>query len=256
MKYRARSFWGLAYLKDMGPVKLLKALPDFLFPENLYCACCGDSIDRKTRIHCLCDRCIKKIQWISDDPYLSEGEDLAFDGLFSCCLYGYFPRQMVFKLKFKGARYLARPLAKLIADRVLLSFAGDYGEVKDSFDLVSFIPCSKERYLERGYNQAELLAKYVSKELEIPMKTLLLKPKETPSMRLAGRNERKTILENAFMISKKAEDLKGKRILLIDDVLTTGSTASEAARTLKDAGCKSVHVAVFASGTGPLGRQD
>ena len=223
---------------------------NFIFPENLYCACCGDSIDRRTRIHSLCDSCIKKISWISDNPYASSMDDLAFDELYSCCIYGYYPRQMIQKLKFRGEGYLARPMSKLMAERVLLSFGNDREKVRSAFDCICCIPSAKEKQLERGYNQAKLLAVFTAKELGMPFEELLTKPEETPSVRLAGRWERQAILEGAFRISKNASSLIGQRVLLVDDVLTTGSTANEAALTLKAAGCSRVDVLVFACANG------
>ena len=227
---------------------------DFIFPENLYCACCGDTIDRRTRIHSLCDKCIEKITWVSDNPYASFMDGFAFDELYTCCIYGYYPRQMIQKLKFKGEGYLARPMAKLMAERVLLSYGNDIEKVKRSYDCVCCVPSTKEKKLERGYNQAELLAKFTAKELGLPFEDLLIKPAETPPVRLAGKLERQAILEGAFEISPKAGALEGKRVLLIDDVLTTGSTAGEAALTLRAAGCSRVGVCVFASGNGMVKR--
>ena len=256
--------WGLALLKKKGPAGIIRSLPDLIYPDNLYCACCGDAIDRRTREHSLCDKCIEKITWVSDNPYASYMDDLAFDELFACCLYGYYPRKIIQKLKFGEARYLARPLAKLMAERVMLYY-GDMEIVRRSFDCVTYIPSSKEKLQSRGYNQAQLLAKYVSKELGLALEDLLIKPKETAPVRLAGKEERKLILEGAFEMDPDAQlaghrlkgdlPLKGVRILLVDDVLTTGSTASEAALTLKNAGCAFVGVLVFASGNGMVQRK-
>ena len=141
-------------------------------------------------------------------------------------------------------------MAKLMAERLLLSFGNSREEIRRSFDLICFVPSTKEKMLERGYNQAYLLAKYLSKELEIPVASLLRKVKDTPPARLAGRLERRDLLEGAFAISGESASVEGKSILLADDVFTTGSTANEAALTLKAAGCSRVSVIVFASGNG------
>ena len=267
--------WGLAERKKGDPADIFAFLPDLIYPENLYCACCGDMIDRRKSIHGLCTGCIGKITWVSDNPYESSMDDFSFDRLHVCCIYGYLPRQIVHRFKFKGARYLAKPLAKLIAERVLADFGNDIEKLRASYDCVSFIPSSEKREKSRGYNQSRLLALYTAKELGLPVYRLLIKPKETPSARTAGRQERRSILAGAFLWDPGKDGLPGDRlarlfgakkkeapsgasavsfrklrVLITDDVLTTGSTASEAAKTLKEAGCLKVGVAVFASGNG------
>ena len=239
---------GLALFNNLRPAGLYEILPGLVYPENLYCASCGDMIDRRTRIHGLCDRCIEKIEWISDDPYASSLNDLSLDALLSCCIYGYYPRRIVHRLKFEEARYLARPLGRLMAERALLEYGGSKETLQETFSCVSYIPSSKKKLRERGYNQAQLLAKYVSKELGLPLKELLIKPEETRSARLSGKIERGFILEGAFRAVTREEI--PERVLLVDDVLTTGATMSEAARTLRAAGCKKVTALVFACGTG------
>jgi len=263
MRSKPYRSWGLAFncLFKMAK-RLYGAAADLLFPENMYCACCGDVIDRKTRIHSLCDNCIEKIQWISDNPYASSMDDFSFDDLFSCCIYGYYPRQMIHKLKFSGARYLAKPMGKLLAERMLLACGGNRERLRASYDCISYIPCTAEKQRSRGYNQAKLLAKYTASELGIPLEDLLIKPVDTPSVRLAGRYERRTMLEGAFSPSPKylsrdcPAPFSGKRVLLVDDVFTTGSTVNEAALTLKNAGADKIDVLVFACGSGFQNRGD
>lgn len=108
------------------------------------------------------------------------------------------------------------------------------------------IPLHKERLCERGFNQSEILAKMIAAALAIPSESrILVRRKATPSQIRLDRNERMQNLKDAFHCPN-SDLVSGKRILLVDDVLTTGTTISEAARTLRAAGAQSVRAIVLA----------
>jgi ComF family protein len=112
-------------------------------------------------------------------------------------------------------------------------------------DVVIPVPLHWIRRWGRGYNQSRTLAEAVAKELRLPAKPGWLgRIRATPSQTTLSPTERRTNLKDAFRVSRRA-DLKDKRVLLIDDVMTTGSTASEAAKALKAAGAGEVHIAVL-----------
>lgn len=113
------------------------------------------------------------------------------------------------------------------------------------FDFVTFVPMRKEDKASRGYNQAELLADVVSKECNIPLKDILIKKRKTKVQKRQKASERFANMYNAFDVGKNA-DLFGKKILLIDDVKTTGATLTSIALTLKAYGASSVYCAVVA----------
>ncbi len=113
------------------------------------------------------------------------------------------------------------------------------------FDFVTFVPMRKEDKAARGYNQAELLADVVSKECNIPLKDILIKKRKTKVQKRQKASERFANMYNAFDVGKNA-DLFGKKILLIDDVKTTGATLTSIALTLKAYGASSVYCAVVA----------
>jgi ComF family protein len=113
------------------------------------------------------------------------------------------------------------------------------------FDLIIPVPLHPARQRERGFNQANLLAELVSADTGIPCKRLLKRIRYTTTQTALDRSERMENLHNAFRLRKNA-DVRGLRVLLIDDVLTTGSTLSECARVLKGAGATSVHAATAA----------
>jgi ComF family protein len=108
-----------------------------------------------------------------------------------------------------------------------------------TFDLVSYVPQTFKRKAIRGYNQSEMLAKELSLLLNIPFARTLYKKVETYPQAVLGRRDRLINLQNSFVRNKKI-DLSNKKILLIDDVVTTGSTLSECAKVLRESGAKSV----------------
>jgi competence protein ComFC len=116
---------------------------------------------------------------------------------------------------------------------------------KTSFDLIMPVPLHPARQRERGFNQASLLAELLSAETSIPSKPLLERVRYTTTQTALDRSERMENLHNAFRLRKNS-NVRGLRVLLIDDVLTTGSTLSECARVLKRAGAISVYAATAA----------
>ena len=219
-------------------------LLDLVFPQNIYCLCCGDTME-SSRIHGICDKCAEKINWLDHDPFRASLEDFAFDHVLSCCVYGFYPRRIMHDLKLHGKPYIARSIGPLMAEKVLAEKALTGG----GYTAMIPVPCTKAKKKKRGYNQAELLAKYAAKELGLPVWTdVLMKVKETPSMRLSTGEERRNLMQGVFSVDQNTcAKLRGADILLVDDVLTTGSTADACAHALKDAGAKTVSVLCFAS---------
>lgn len=115
------------------------------------------------------------------------------------------------------------------------------------FDMIIPVPLYQSRKKQRGYNQAELLAEQVSKELKLPCKkNLLIKVRASKSQSVLNREERLINLDDAFMVTDE-ELLQGKNILLIDDIVTTGSTVNQCCKALKLAGTGMVTAAVIAT---------
>lgn len=111
------------------------------------------------------------------------------------------------------------------------------------------IPLHISKFRERGYNQAEILARGVSKKLQIPWRDSLVRKRRTISQVSLTKAERKKNIANVFMLKEKDKSLiKDKIILLVDDVMTTGSTLTEAGRILKKAGAKEVWGITLAHG--------
>lgn len=117
-------------------------------------------------------------------------------------------------------------------------------------DLVVPVPISEANLVYRGFNQGEILARNVSKAIKVKMDAgILIRVKETPSQRELSKRDREENLRNAFQV-QATHRIQGKKILLVDDVYTTGSTVRECAQMLLNAGVDSVAVITWATGKG------
>lgn len=112
-------------------------------------------------------------------------------------------------------------------------------------DTIIAIPLHWRRYWQRGFNQSELLANSLSRQLKIPLVKALKRCRSTTMQQSLNAEQRQRNLHNAFAVTKP-ELIQGRRIALVDDVMTTGATATEAARTLLSAGANEVHIWVLA----------
>ncbi|PRX38596.1 ComF family protein [Planifilum fimeticola] len=155
--------------------------------------------------------------------------------------YNEFAREIVALFKYRGRERLARPLGRMMAE----SAAGH-----DPLpDWITFVPLHPSRLKERGFNQAELLARIVSARLNRPLIPLLKRVRPTEPQSLRNRRERLVALRGAFALAEDREvrtKIAGTRVLIVDDVYTTGSTLEECARILKEGEVKRVVSVTFA----------
>ncbi len=149
--------------------------------------------------------------------------------------------RLIAEFKFRGRLEWAKPLADCLAD----ALTPDNLQV----DAITPVPLSRQRLKERGYNQSWEIARRLSRRLGLPARgDALLRWRDTPHQVALGRPARDANLRGAFMPNSADSRhwLHGRRIALVDDVLTTGTTANEAARALLEAGAASVHLWVLA----------
>ena len=128
--------------------------------------------------------------------------------------------------------------------REIANVVKKYYELID-FDFVTFVPMYKSDETMRGFNHAELLAEIVSKECDIPLRDVLVKKSKTKMQKRQGAKDRFVNMYGVFDV-KENEDISGAKILLIDDVKTSGSTLTSVSLTLKAYGADSVYCAVTA----------
>ena len=149
-------------------------------------------------------------------------------------------RRSLLRYKFRGARSYAKGYGRLLAMKLLESQG-------DGFDLLTWVPVSPLRKLTRGYDQVELLANAVGKELGIPPIRLLRKIRHNkPQSGIVGEAKRRANVLGVYRV-ENPELIKGKRIVLLDDIITTGTTSGECARVLLTAGAKEVHCGAMAA---------
>lgn len=148
-------------------------------------------------------------------------------------------RRSILRFKFRKAVHLAPKFGSLLAMKLL-------EQGPEQIDVLTWVPVSPLRRLRRGYDQCQLLTKSVGKELGIPQHKILRKVRNNPPQSgVASASARKANVLGAYKVIKNV-DLSGKRVLLVDDIFTTGATMNECARVLLTAGAKEVHGAAIA----------
>lgn len=224
-------------------------LLDVLYPP--VCGICGKPADSGDRL--ICCACWESIKGI-EAPYCSGCRALLYDKLrcrecrssppiiFSL---GYFDdrlQSIIHDLKFRGLKPLAAGLGRGLAEKIA-PFAG-----RVRADLILPVPLHESRRLGRGFNQAEEIAREISRRLEIPLRSdLLYNVRKTKQQAKLPAAEREANVRGAFAVDDDEGIIKGKRIILVDDVTTTGATLRENARMLKLAGARKIFGAVAAT---------
>ena len=226
---------------------MIKRIIDFFYPRK--CMFCGEAIP--TGDDFFCKKCYYKLPRIDESRCLICGREIYegpgykicptckkhkiwFDANYPSFLYDSVMEEAVKKYKFAGKMWYFKQFSRFM-----------YKTIKDNkltADYIVYPPINKKTFYERGFNQSELIAEELSKMTGINIiKKCILKTKDNEKQSLMTGAKRFENVRGVFAIDSKYENLiKDKRILIIDDVLTTGSTMSECARMLKKSGAKSV----------------
>lgn len=222
-----------------------------LYPRH--CPVCDEIVDQTNEKICL--SCMRQLK-IMTPPWcvkcgkkINEGEELCKDCMEKThifirgrALYEYgSAAETVYRFKYGGRREYADYFGEQMGD-----FLGEYILSRKPDALVP-IPLHKKRMIVRGYNQAELLAKAIGRQLGIPVITdYLIRVKNTIPQKKLNPAERQNNLKKAFNITKN--DVKLKSIILVDDIYTTGATMDEAASVLLHAGAEKVYYVTLTCG--------
>ena len=213
---------------------MIRRLLELLFPRK--CILCRSFLGREETDLCRSCRC--------DQPEYPYGKKKVphVEDLTAVWLYRGHAAESLKRYKFGRCRHYAGSYGRLLAMRIQRDL--------EAPDVITWVPVSRKRRRERGFDQVELLAEAVSGELDIPAEQLLEKIRDNrANSGLKTPAERRANVLGAYQAASP-DRLRGRRVLLLDDIVTTGATASECARVLLTAGAEEVFfAAVAAAGT-------
>lgn len=236
----------------------LEALGTLLYPPH--CLGCGSSLADGRRYSYLCETCREEVPRVESPSCEICSHPLhgAIDETFACvnCRGRKFHfrfavarfrsrgvvRDLIHRFKYRGQYFIRHPLSEWLMEAL-----EDPRLAGWEYDLLAPVPLHPARRRERGFNQSRVLAEGVSLRSGHPVEDLLRRLRRTETQTHFDRASRMENLRNAFKV-RNIDRVQGKRVLLIDDVLTTGSTLDECARVLRRAGAREVRAAVVARG--------
>jgi len=235
--------------------KFLKKIVEIFFPSH--CLACEKIVSKEALF---CSDCWPKLQFITDPKckicsYPFEVEISHMQPLCSKCLmkkpsydksivifrYNRFIKKIIGNLKYRDQTFLAKKFAKILCEKIRNDIA--------AYDLIVATPLHQKRLRKRKFNQAVLLCrellKFFPEKKFIP--DFLVRVKNTKPQVELRKKEREKNLKRAFLVNKKyREEARGKKILLLDDVMTSGATVENCAKELKRRGAKEVVVLAIA----------
>lgn len=231
---------------------------EILFPSDLKCIFCDEELDGTTS-NSTCASCYKTLPFIKSfcprcGVSLSNNEEGV---CFNCknTNYNFNKARAVFdysgdvlkvvhKFKYAMLKDLSKPLAGFMCDTFVLADL--------EADVVCSVPLHANRMKERKFNQSELLAKVLADKFKLPYVELCVKVKENSSQTSLDFKSRRENVKDVYAVNKDCKKLiKGKTVLVVDDIFTTGATCNEIARILKLAGAKEVNVFTLAHTPAP-----
>jgi len=226
-------------------------LLDLLFPvfclgckkEGVYlCDDCKATLDILEFSYCLCDKKPLLLPPGQKNGKCQKCQNKKLAGLYFALPYKEkaLTKKLIYQFKYQPyIKDLAKTLANILIEHLVVS-GKNTEDIWENSILIP-VPLDKKKLRSRGYNQAEELAKELAVILKVPIiANSLMKIKTTKPQMELSKEEREQNLKNAFAIKKPFDFAQGKKVFLVDDVYTTGSTMEECSRVLRDAGAKSV----------------
>lgn len=210
-------------------------------PNEFLCDACDDKITRI--VPPFCARCSEPFAGAIDHEFRCANcaqREIYFEATVAAYRSRGIVRKILLDFKYGRQMYLRH-----LVGRWLCAALNDSRLRGQNFDVIVPVPLHPARQRQRGFNQAELLAEVLNAHMSIKQMSILRRIRFTKTQTAFDRAERMENLRNAFRLRRGA-DVRGLRVLLVDDVLTTGSTLSECARVLKEAGAQSIFAATAA----------
>lgn len=239
-------------MKLMQKIKKIFMSFENLLSDEHCCISCGREIPDGLKFQ-LCHTCENLLDVIGTEVCAKCGErllegnllcehckdfDYDFNTSKSYCYYDDISARIVKGLKYNDRKYYAKHIAKMMTEDK---------SVFENVDVITFVPMGSKGLRKRGFNQAQEIANEISKLVNIPVLKLLSKAVEHKNQAGLSQQERLKNLKDSFEVfSENESEIKGKNILIIDDVFTTGTTLSECSKTLKRKKPKSVCALTFA----------
>lgn len=213
---------------------LFKCVLSLIYSTSNSCILCEEDVqDDKL----LCKNCRKQMI-ISNNNVKIKGQDYIFD-CYSALYYSRSARKLILRLKYKNDFRAAIPIVEHMINTINI--------YNIKFDVVTYVPSSKEALKKRGYNQSEYLAKLIGEAVKSDVVNVLEKIKKTEDQIGLDKNQRWENLNGSFKC-KNVKKVAGKRVLIVDDVLTTGATAFHCAKEIMLEGAKDVIIITSARG--------
>lgn len=224
--------------------QIIRVIINYIYPRNIACIICDNPI-KLTNSYSLCRSCFKELVFILDGcnkcgkPIINrnlEQENLIqcnycfnktfyFDKVISCIEYDDISKKLILDFKYKSKTYMCRYIAYLMKEKILLE------DIK--FDYILFVPLHKKRMKQRGFNQSEKIANKLGELLNIPVLDCIARVKNTKKLYRLNKKGREKELKNGFKIKENISLIKNKKVIVVDDIFTTGATANEISKILK-----------------------
>lgn len=214
---------------------------DVIYPP--VCLTCGKEILRSCETFPLCEACNDEIDSLRMTAPRETPEGLP-EVVDLYCAYRYTGklREAILRYKFQGEIWMAEPFAELFYRQILKR------SEMEKIEIMTYVPISEKRFAERGYDQTLEIVKKLQKKSGIPYIKSFTKKNTAGDNAAEQKNRKERNRENRYLYTGKEIEIRNKSVLLIDDILTTGSTLRECTRLLLENGAGCVFAAVLASG--------
>ena len=220
--------------------KIIHRCLDLLYPPK--CVFCDALLGEGESY--FCRSCGEKLEMAEGDKLCRKGT--YYDRCVAPLYYQEMVRESFLDYKFHEKTWRSATYAAFLEPYVKKEFP--------EIDVVTWVPLSRRSQKDRGFDQSELVAKELSKRLNLPWEKLLEKVRDTRQQsRLVEPSERRANVQGAYALKKKVS-VQGLRVLLVDDIITTGSTIDECARVLRTAGAAEIHCAAIAQAVGKVAK--